>query len=189
MAAEMLVRLASAENVSLFRKDFVVAQDVNDAKKKDLDEDCSDVDDNDAKKKHSDADSDEDCSDADDADDNDARKHDSDEDDSDADDMSLALDTAVASLLSASAALDAVGFEKSASLSLKLASFVLEAKKKSDAKKKSKKDSKKSDKKDSKKSDSNAAKDKKSDSKKSDSKKSDSKKSDGKKPNPFAKKK
>ena len=84
-------------------------------------------------------------------------------DSSEADDEAvLAFDQAIGSLLSASAALDAAGLEKSASLSLHLANFVVEAKKK--AKKKKKSDSKKSD-------------SKKSDSKKSDSKKSDSKKS------------
>ena len=88
------------------------------------------------------------------------------------DDATLAFDTAIGSLLSASSALDAAGMVKSATLSLELAQFVVEAKKKMKDKKKLKKkkmDSGKS------KSDS-----KKSDSKKSDSKKSDSKKSDSK---------
>ncbi len=88
------------------------------------------------------------------------------------DDATLAFDTAIGNLLSASSALDAAGMIKSATLSLELAQFVVEAKKKMKDKKKLKKkkmDSGKS------KSDS-----KKSDSKKSDSKKSDSKKSDSK---------
>ena len=170
MASEMLTRLASDENASLFRKDFV-PQDQNAAADSKDSKDSSDS--NDVKDSSGSSD-DEDCSMADD----------SDEDDSDADDVSLALDTAVASLLSASAALDSCNFIKSAGLSLRLATFVAEAKKKSDSKK-SKKDSKDSksskDSKDSKKSD-------KKDSK--DSKKSDSKDSkDSKKSNPFAKKK
>lgn len=88
------------------------------------------------------------------------------------DEAVLAFDTAIGNLLSASSALDAAGLVKSATLSLELAQFVVEAKKKMKDKKKLKKkkmDSGKS------KSDS-----KKSDSKKSDSKKSDSKKSDSK---------
>ena len=85
-------------------------------------------------------------------------------DSSDADDeVVVALNQAISGLLSASAALDAAGLVKSATLSLDLAQFVVEAKKKA-KKKKKKSDSKKSD-------------SKKSDSKKSDSKKSDSKKS------------
>lgn len=166
IANEMLKKMASQENVSLFRKDYVIAEDENDAKK--VEESSSEEDSSEADKDCSEECSEECC--------------DKDEDDSDADDVSLALDTAVASLLSASAALDAVGFEKSASLSLKLASFVVEAKKKGDDKKKAKK-KKEEDSKGSKKSKDS----KKSDSK--DSKKSDSKKSDTKKPNPFAKKK
>ena len=42
--------------------------------------------------------------------------------------VSTALDVAIDSLLTASAALDSVGLESSSSLSLKLASFVVEAK-------------------------------------------------------------
>jgi hypothetical protein len=55
---------------------------------------------------------------------------------------SSAFDVAIDSLLTASAALDKVGFEKGSSFSLKLASIVVEAKKKEKAKAKSKKDSK-----------------------------------------------
>ena len=88
---------------------------VSDSKKNELD--SCDADDND----------DEDNSDADDNDD---------EDNSDAQDQ--ALDVALASLLNASAALDSVGFEKSASLSLSIAGFVAEAKAKKKDKKKGK---------------------------------------------------
>lgn len=106
-------------------------------------------------------------------------------DDSD-DKVSSAYDVAIDSLLTASAALDHVNLGCGSAISLKLASLVVEAKKKEKDSKKSSKDSKKSDShsakdkkskdsKDSKKSDSHSAKDKKSDSKKSDSKKSDSK--------------
>lgn len=112
LASDMLTKLASPENVALFRKDYVVAEDENDAKHVETYEDDS----NDAQA------SEEDTSNA----------EDDSSDENDSDDVSLALDTAVASLLSASAALDAVGFEKSASLSLKLASFVVDAKKKQD---------------------------------------------------------
>lgn len=114
-------------------------------------------------------------------------------DDSDDDKVSSAYDVAIDSLLTASAALDHVNLGRGSAISLKLASLVVEAKKKEKDSKKSKdskKDSKKSDSnsakdkkhskdsKDSKKSDSHSAKDKKSDSKKSDSKDSkDSKKS------------
>jgi len=85
------------------------------------------------------------------------------------DEVELALDTALGNLLSASSAFDAAGFEKSASLTLELANFVVEAKKKADKKKKSKKSDKKDSKKDSKKSDSKKSdkKDSKKDSKKS----------------------
>ena len=55
---------------------------------------------------------------------------------------SSAFDVAIDSLLTASAALDKVGFEKGSSFSLKLASIVVEAKKKEKAKAKAKKDSK-----------------------------------------------
>lgn len=115
--------------------------DDNDVKKgkmppwlmKNKEEDSSKADDNDARRAKS---SDEDSSNADD-DDNDARRaKNSDDDSSDANDSSAeemtssAFDMAIDSLLTASAALDTVGMEKSASLSLKLASLVVEAKKK-----------------------------------------------------------
>ena len=91
--------------------------DVNPAKDKEVEEDycmADDEDDNDA----------EDSSDDNDADDS-------------SDDVSAALDVALAHLLTASAALDAAGFTKSASLSLSLSEFVSEAaaKKKKDKKK------------------------------------------------------
>src|SRR5574338_962598 len=103
-----------------------------------------------------------------------------DEDDaSDAELTSSAYDVAIDSLLTASAALDSVGLGRGSAFSLKLASLVVQAKKKDkkskDSKKSSKdsqsakdkksKDSKKSDSKSSK--DSHSAKDKKSDSKSS----------------------
>ena len=108
-----------------------------------------------------------------------------------ADDMSpsVAFDVAIDSLLTASAALDSVGLGRGSALTLKIASLVVEAKKKDkkdkkDSKKSSKdsqsaKDKKSKDSKDSKKSskDSHSAKDSK-DSKKSDKK--DSKKSSSK---------
>jgi hypothetical protein len=71
------------------------------------------------------------------ADDNDARrkkkeKEEEEKDEDSADDYmsSSAFDVAIDSLLTASAALDVVGMEKSSSLSLKLAALVVEAKKK-----------------------------------------------------------
>lgn len=100
-------------------------------------------------------------------------------DDGAADDLEVAAayDVAIDSLLSASAALDSVGLDRGSVLTLKIASLVVEAKKKEKDSKKSKKDSKKDSKKSDKK-DSQSAKDKKSDSKKDDKK--DSKKSDKK---------
>jgi len=110
--------------------------------------DTSKADDNDArKKKDSSSDS---SSDSQSADDNDARKKkdssDSSSDSSDADDdedmkSSAAFNVAIDSLLTASAALDVVGMEKSAALSLQLASLVVEAKKKDKESKKSGKSS------------------------------------------------
>ena len=196
VAATMDAVLNSKEHKSLFDVQYKYAQDMNDAKKgkcSDCDKDkescscdSSMADDNDARKaKKDDEDSsmawddndarkkkDED-SDSSDADDNDAKKKkDSDSDSSSADDLesSAAFDVAIDSLLTASAALDSVGRGRGSAFCLKLASLVVEAKKK-DKKEK-----------DSKKKDSQSAKDKKSDSKKSDSK-------DSKKSNPFAKKK
>ena len=89
---------------------------------------------------------------------------------------SAAFDVAIDSLLTASAALDSVGLGRGSALTLKIASLVVEAKKKDKKEKKDKKDSKKSSK------DSMSAKDKKSDKKsdKKDSKKSEPKKSDKK---------
>ncbi len=196
VAASMNAVLNSKEHKSLFDVQYKYAQDMNDAKKgkcSDCDkskEDCkcdssmADDDDNDARKKKDDDSAawdnddndarkkkDSDSSDADD-DDNDARKKKDEDEASDGLETSVAYDVAIDSLLTASAALDSVGLGRGSAFSLKLASLVVEAKKKD---KDSKKDKKK---------DSQSAKDKKSDSKKSDSKKSDSKKS-----NPFAKKK
>jgi len=99
------------------------------------DSDSSSADDNDAKKKWN-FEKKEKSSDSSDADDNDARKHkkeESSEDSSSANDgleVATAFDIAIDSLLTASAALDTIGFDKSATISLKLASFITEAKKK-----------------------------------------------------------
>jgi hypothetical protein len=92
-------------------------------------------------------------------------------DDADDEKVSSAYNVAIDSLLVASAALDSIGLGQGSSISLKLASLVVEAKKKD---KDSKKDSKKSSK------DSNSAKDKKKDSKdsKKDSHSAKDKKSD-----------
>jgi len=145
VAAAMDAVLKSQEHKSLFGTQYKFASDLNDAMDK-----CAKC------KKDKDS-----CMcDSSMADDNDEK-------------VSSAFDVAIDSLLTASAALDNVGLVRGASLSLKLASLVVEAKKKEKDSKKSKKDSKK-DSKDSKKSDTHSAKDKKSDSK--DSKKSDSKK-------------
>lgn len=110
---------------------------------------------------------------ADDSDDE-SDADDSDECSADDEKVSSALDIAIDGLLTASAALDSVGFEKSSTLSLKIASFVVEAKKKEKEKKSKKpnpfakkkdKSSSKSSGKSSSKGDSNSAKDKKSDKK------------------------
>lgn len=109
-------------------------------------------------------------------------------------DVTASLDEAFAHLLSASAVLDTIGFEKSSAMSLNLAGFLVEAKKKVKDKKKGKsKDSsgKGSSGKSGKSSkDLNDAK-KKKDSKSSGSSSSSSSSSSSKskKPNPFAKKK
>jgi hypothetical protein len=100
-------------------------------------------------------------------------------------DVLASLDEAFANLLNASAALDAIGFDKSASLSLNLANFLVEAKKKVEDKKSKKSKSKSSDKSSSKSKSSKDMSDTKAKKKMEDSK--DSKSS--KKPNPFAKKK
>lgn len=142
VASDMNARLASDEHKSLFRGVF--------ASEEAPEVDVASADDKEDEEEK-------DCSMADDAEAEDA-------DDNEADDVSMAFDTAVASLLTASAALDVVGFEKAATMSVNLATLVVEAAKK--AKDSKKKDSKKSDKKDSK--------DSKKDSKKSDKK--DSKK-------------
>jgi hypothetical protein len=101
--------------------------------------------------------------------------------DGSSDKISSAFDIAIDGLLTASAALDSVGFEKSASLSLRIASFVAEAKKKEKEKKSGKKDEKSSEK-SSGKGVSNSAKDKKSD--KSSSKSTTSSSYSAKKPAP-----
>lgn len=96
------------------------------------------------------------------------------------DKVSSAFDLAIDSLLTASAALDSIGLGKGSALSLKLASIVVDAKKKEKDSKKSKKDDKKSSSKSSKDSkDNHSAKDKGSSSKssKKDDKKDDKKSS------------
>jgi hypothetical protein len=75
----------------------------------------------------------------DDADDNSAK-------DGSSDMSSTALDIAIDGLLTASAALDSVGFSKTSALSLRIASLVVEAKKKEKAKKDEKKSGKKDEK-------------------------------------------
>lgn len=124
--------------------DDMFADDENDAK--DSDKKDSEKDEEDEDKK-----SDKDSASADD-DDNDA---------SDPEEMSSsAFDLAIDSLLTASAALDSVGMEKSSSLSLKLASLVVEAKKKDSKDKKDKKDTASADDKAKKKAKEKAAKEK-----------------------------
>lgn len=92
------------------------------------------------------ADDDADDNDSDDvdADESNANDNDVDADECSADDekISSAFDIAIDGLLTASAALDSVGFEKSSTLSLKIASFVVEAKKKEKANKDKKKSKK-----------------------------------------------
>lgn len=161
VAAAMDAALKSEAHQSLFGTQYKYASDQSDAK--DKCSKCGDkcscgdtmmADDQDAKKKKE-------LEDSSSADDQDAKKKKDSEDSSSdskdsssADDLSVsaAFDVAIDSLLTASAALDQVGLEKSSAFSLKLATLVVEAKKKE-------KDSKKSKKSDSK-SDSNAAKDK-----------------------------
>jgi len=177
--------------------------DDNDARKKNSDESSAD-DDNDAKKKKMPPWLKKDDSDADDNDDKGASdpvvsnngavigwkqpaqisvKPPAKADDHSADmEPSIAFDVAIDSLLTASAALDALNLGRGSAYILKIASLVVEAKKKDKNSKKSKKDSK-----DSKKSskDSQSAKDKKSkDSKKSSDKKSSDKKDDKKSSKP-----
>src|ERR1700722_1506545 len=113
------------------------AWDDNDARKKK--EDSSSADDNEAKKKKFNFEKSDESS----ADDNEARKK-KEEDSSSADDLqpSVAFDVAIDSLLTASAALDSLGLDRGSSFALKIASFVVNAKKKEKESKKSKKDSK-----------------------------------------------
>jgi len=180
VAAAMDAALKSQEYKSLFGTQYKFASDENDAKKhehkcekcgKDMDScmcDSAMADDNAAKDKDDEGDSSyaKDHSDGDSSDASDGSSDDS--------KHSAAFDVAIDSLLTASAALDSVGMEKSASFSLKLASLVVEAKKKD---KKDKKDSNFKKMMDAKKKKKMMDDKKKSDSKKSDSKKSDSKSS------------
>jgi len=177
VASTMDALLGSEEYKTLFHKGFVSQAQAEEPTEE------SSVD-------NSDADDfvDADANASDDGDDNDMRGGSC----SDADEkMSSAFDVAINSLLTASAALDYAGMESGSSLSLKLASFVVDAKKKmpksSDSDKK-KADKKKADEKakaDKKKADEKAKADKKkksdADKKKSDSDKAkadDKKKSD-----------
>lgn len=108
-------------------------------------EDSANADTNFAKDESSaDDDADDNDSDDADADENNANDNDVDADECSADDekISSAFDIAIDGLLTASAALDSVGFEKSSTLSLKIASFVVEAKKKEKANKDKKKSKK-----------------------------------------------
>lgn len=197
VATAMDAALKSQEYKTLFGTQYKFASDENDAKKhkhecgecgKDMDSctcDSAMADDNDAKKgkmppwlkdKKKDSSDESSAWDSDDANKDSSDSSHADDEDNASDDIksSAAFDVAIDSLLTASAALDAVGMEKSATFSLKLASLVVEAKKKEKESKKSKKDSKDSkDSKKSSKSDSQSAKDKKSD-KKSDKKDSKS---------------
>ena len=160
VAATMNAVLNSDEHKSLFAN-YKTASDENNvsdslcAKCKYSKDSCTcgssmSADDNDARTKQV---SDEDSSDVSCADDDEASDSSSDSnkaEDKEVPMSSSAFDIAIDSLLTASAALDSVGFEKSSIISLKLASFVVEAKKKEKDKKDSKKDKKK-DSKDSKK--------------------------------------
>jgi hypothetical protein len=162
--------LKSAEHKAIFGTQYKFAEDENDAKcpkcscaKKDCTcaddndakatsdgaSDCSMVDDNDAKKKKESTDGSSDCSMAED--DNDAV--------SEGTKVSSAFDIAIDSLLTASAAMDSLGFDNGSTVILKVASFVVDAKKK-EVKKAPKSKSSKSDSSKSSKTDSNAAKDK-----------------------------
>jgi len=183
VAASMDAVLKSSAHKSLFGSQYKFASDQNDAETMCAEhnevDSCSandslSADDNDAKKKKFpfNFEKKEDSCEADD--DNDAKKKKEESEDSDkADDVtvdnafasdeeeleaSASFDVAIDSLLTASAALDSVGMEKSSSLSLKLASLVIEAKKKEKDSKKE--DMKKKKEEEKKKSDSNAAKDK-----------------------------
>lgn len=145
VAAAMNAALQSEEHKSLFNTQykFASAEDENDAKDKcskcDKKHDeckCGDsmmADDNDAKKKKDSEDS---------KDSKDSSAADDDKDSSAADDdeelSSAAFDVAIDSLLTASAALDSVGLARGSALSLKLASLVVEAKKKDSSKDKEK---------------------------------------------------
>lgn len=132
VASAMDAVLKSDSHKSLFASQYKIAsadEDENDARKKSKKPDCEELGEHSCKS---------DCSKADDVsfldDENDARKKKKvvkEEDDQDEDmKASAAFDIAIDSLLSASAALDSVGMEKSATFSLQLATLVVEAKKK-----------------------------------------------------------
>jgi len=127
VANTMNAVLNSAEHKSLFNK---YAQDVNEAKDKVEPSSCcgdkefaddNEADDNSAKDS-SEKSSEKSCEKSCDKDSNSVK-------DEDLYDVSCAYDVAIDSLITASAALDSLGMEKSSSLSLKLASFIVEAKK------------------------------------------------------------
>lgn len=149
VAATMNAVLNSSEHKSLFDSTYKTASDQNNAKEKcekcSMSKDscsCGDVlkaDDNEVSS--SDSSSDSSCADDEDVKDSSCSADDTME--------SAAFDVAIDSLLTASAALDSLGMEKSATVSLKLASLIVEAKKvdkkeKDSKKSKKEKDSKKS---------------------------------------------
>ena len=162
VAATMDAVLKSQEHNSLFNTTYKFASDENSTETMEDDEDSCSADDDVEE------------------DDNDAETMDvSEEGTCDVDDLNAGLydvsanyDVAIDSLLTASAALDSVGLEKSSTVSLKLASLVLEAKKNETIKETAKRKDTKG-KKDS------GAKDKKETSSKG---KKDTKKTDSKKP-------
>jgi hypothetical protein len=179
-AAAMDAILKSAEHKSLFNPTYKVACDLNDVKDSTSDSSSS------SSSSSSDTQSADDTSDSDESDSSCADDSSMESDSANVDDCSsedskcstASYDVAIDSLLTASAALDSIGFEKSATISLQLASFIVEAKKK-EVKKDKKKDMKK-DKKDSKK-------DSKSTSTKSTSSKSTSKSTSSKSTKPVKK--
>src|SRR6185436_16032743 len=158
VAASMDAVLKSATHQSMFNNTYKFASQQCEKCHKTMEEcscDSNSADDNDVKK-NSDSSSDSSSSDSSSAFDGILDTNDvSDKEEDCTEEMeSSALDVAIDSLLTASAALDRAGLERGSSLSLKLASLVVEAKKKEDSKKK---DSKKSNSDSKKKSDSNDA--------------------------------
>lgn len=120
--------------------DSAMADDQDARKKKKEESDSASADDQDARKKKK-----EESSDSSSADDADSASVDDSEDSASADDedssmqSSAAFDVAIDSLLTASAALDSLGLDRGSVFTLKIASLVVNAKKKDDKKKKDKK--------------------------------------------------